>query len=104
MHHDENGNGKIDKNFIGIPREPIGFANKYSPKGPPAYARALLTIDEEYPKTSTIELRRPLGKRGRIGAGLGAIVPAAHTAMLTAQPLRRFQPSPIRAIDCRFSD
>ena len=25
--HDENGNGKLDKNFLGIPTEPYGFSN-----------------------------------------------------------------------------
>jgi len=72
--HDENNNERIDKNFIGIPREPVGFANGYSPKGPPAYSRARLTISENESLTETVELSRPLGERGRIGAGLGAIV------------------------------
>lgn len=74
VHHDENGNAQIDKNFIGIPREPIGFANGYSPKGPPAYSRALVRVGVGEALTETVELRRPLGERGRIGAGLGAIV------------------------------
>jgi uncharacterized protein (DUF2141 family) len=25
--HDENGNGKLDKNFLGVPAEPYGFSN-----------------------------------------------------------------------------
>lgn len=25
--HDINGNGKIDRNFLGIPKEPVGFSN-----------------------------------------------------------------------------
>ena len=25
--HDENSNGKMDKNFVGIPKEPYGFSN-----------------------------------------------------------------------------
>jgi len=25
--HDENKNGKMDKNFLGIPQEPYGFSN-----------------------------------------------------------------------------
>jgi hypothetical protein len=25
--HDENGNGKPDKNFLGVPTEPYGFSN-----------------------------------------------------------------------------
>lgn len=27
VYHDENGNGKHDKNFLGIPTEPYGFSN-----------------------------------------------------------------------------
>jgi outer membrane protein len=74
VHHDENSNGGLDKNFIGIPREPVGFANGYSPKGPPAYSRARLTVADGTARTIPVELSRPLGERGRLGAGLGAIV------------------------------
>ena len=37
--HDENGNGKLDTNFLGIPKEGVGFSK--NPKisfGPPTYA------------------------------------------------------------------
>jgi uncharacterized protein (DUF2141 family) len=27
LFHDENSNGKLDKNFLGAPREPYGFSN-----------------------------------------------------------------------------
>lgn len=74
VHHDENNNGELDKNFIGIPREPVGFANGYSPKGPPSYSRAQLTVTEGSSQTFPVELSRPLGERGRIGAGPGLIV------------------------------
>lgn len=30
--HDENGNGKLDKNFLGIPKEGYGFSNNIRPK------------------------------------------------------------------------
>ena len=29
--HDENDNGKIDHNFLGLPAEPLGFSNGFSP-------------------------------------------------------------------------
>lgn len=74
VHHDENSNGTLDKNFIGIPREPVGFANGYSPKGPPGYNRAQLTINETENPPVSVNLSRPLGERGRFGVGLGAIV------------------------------
>lgn len=36
--HDENNNGKLDKNFIGIPREPYGFSNNPRIRfGPPGF-------------------------------------------------------------------
>ena len=31
IYHDENNNGKIDKNAIGIPKEPYAFSNNYKP-------------------------------------------------------------------------
>jgi uncharacterized protein (DUF2141 family) len=30
--HDLNGNGKLDKNLFGYPKEPFGFSNNYKPK------------------------------------------------------------------------
>lgn len=30
--HDRNGNGKNDRNFLGIPKEPYGFSNDARPK------------------------------------------------------------------------
>ena len=74
VHHDENNNGKLDKNFIGIPREPVGFSNGYTPKGPPSYRRALLAINESKNLPVPITLRRPLGKRGRFGLGVGTLI------------------------------
>jgi uncharacterized protein (DUF2141 family) len=38
VHHDDNDNDKMDTNFIGIPKEPIGLSNSAVPKlGPPKY-------------------------------------------------------------------
>jgi uncharacterized protein (DUF2141 family) len=31
LHHDENANGKMDKNFIGLPKEGYGFSNDAEP-------------------------------------------------------------------------
>ena len=42
LYHDENGNGKLDRNFIGIPKESYGFSN--NPRtfaGPASYRQAL---------------------------------------------------------------
>ena len=71
--HDENGNGRLDKNFIGIPKEPLGFSNRYKPKGPPSFDRAAFVLTEEASRHFDVELYRPLGKYGRLGAGIGVI-------------------------------
>ena len=73
VYHDENENGRIDKNYSGVPREPLGFSNLYRPKGPPSYLRAAFGLAEEETRHFDVRLYRPLGKRGRLGAGLGVI-------------------------------
>jgi outer membrane protein len=70
---DENNNGRLDKNFIGIPNEPLGFANQYQPKGPPSYQRATFTLKKGESRSVDVKLNLPLGKRGRLGMGLGII-------------------------------
>ncbi len=73
VYFDENGNNRIDKNFIGIPKEPLGFSNRYRPKGPPSYQRAAFQIKQSESRAFDVELYRPLGKFGRIGLGIGVI-------------------------------
>jgi uncharacterized protein (DUF2141 family) len=46
--HDENGNGKLDKNFWGVPIEPYGFSNgARAHLGPPSFADAVISITDE---------------------------------------------------------
>jgi MipA family protein len=73
VYHDENGNGRLDRNFIGIPREPLGFSNRYWPQGPPTFSRAVLRIDDGEPQTCDVNLRSVFGKRGLLGVGVGVI-------------------------------
>ena len=73
VYYDENNNDRIDKNFIGIPKEPLGFSNRYQPKGPPSYSRAAFSISEGETRHFDVKLYRPLGKRGRLGVGVGVI-------------------------------
>ncbi len=73
VYHDENNNGRIDRNFIGIPKEPIGYSNQYQPKGPPNYLRASFVLREGEERHFDVILDRPLGKRGRLGVGLGVV-------------------------------
>lgn len=72
-HHDEDSNNRIDKNFIGIPIEPIAFSRGYLPKGPPVYARANFTIIAEDQLEFEMEPEYFLGKRGLFSVGVGAI-------------------------------
>lgn len=58
VHHDVNSNGKIDKNFIGAPKEPYGFSNNlYGPFGKPNYKKATITLNKDESKSITIKLR-----------------------------------------------
>lgn len=43
--HDENKNGKMDKNFLGIPLEPYGFSNNVRVAfGPPKWDRSKFVV------------------------------------------------------------
>jgi outer membrane protein len=71
--HDENGNGELDKNFIGIPREPLGFSNRYWAKGPPTFSGASFTVTADEDVPVDVELKKIFGKKGLFGVGVGAI-------------------------------
>lgn len=54
--HDENKNGELDKNFMGIPSEPYGISmDGKSRFGPPSYEDAVFTIADKDVKL-TIEI------------------------------------------------
>jgi uncharacterized protein (DUF2141 family) len=42
--HDANGNGKLDTNFIGIPREAVGMSNNPRIMGPPRFNPSLFEV------------------------------------------------------------
>lgn len=44
MYQDINSNGELDRNFLGIPKEPVGFGNNYRPFGPPKYEAAAVDV------------------------------------------------------------
>jgi uncharacterized protein (DUF2141 family) len=55
--HDENSNGKMDRNFLGIPKEGFGASN--DPKalfGPPSYDDSTFTLQQEKMKL-TIKMK-----------------------------------------------
>ncbi|MCD2513175.1 DUF2141 domain-containing protein [Comamonas endophytica] len=54
---DENSNGELDTNFIGIPTERYGFSNNaMGLMGPPGFDAASVRVEHE-PKTISIKLR-----------------------------------------------
>jgi len=46
--HDENENGELDSNMIGIPKEGFGFANDaMGTFGPPGFEKASITVETQ---------------------------------------------------------
>ena len=74
IYHDQNRNGQLDRNFVGIPREPIALSNNYVPKGPPSFSRASIRIETGDSVHQELSLAPLMGERGLISVGLGSIV------------------------------
>jgi len=56
VYHDENDNGKLDKNFIGFPKEGVGISNDAKGSfGPPTFKDAKFSL-KKY-KTVTIQAK-----------------------------------------------
>ncbi len=51
VYQDLNVNGETDINFLGIPKEPVGFGNNYKPFGEPKFESALI----EFKATSKLQ-------------------------------------------------
>jgi outer membrane protein len=88
--HDANSNGIMDKNFIGIPREWLGFSNRYWPEGPPTFSRAAFRLEAHETKIFNVQLRSVFGKLGLLGLGVGVIAqtsPYAGSKRLIVQPI-----------------
>ena len=55
--HDENRNGELDSNFIGIPREGFGFSNDaMGTFGPPGFEKCTFQVNTEA-KKMTVTMR-----------------------------------------------
>ena len=52
--HDENGNGKLDRNLLGLPTEPYAFSNDAGRRGAPTVADAAVQVG---PAATTVVLR-----------------------------------------------
>lgn len=49
VYHDENGNGKLDTNWMGIPKEKVAFSKgKMHTFGPPKYSECTFAITSDY--------------------------------------------------------
>ncbi len=58
LYHDENGNGRMDKNFLGIPREDFGFSRNAKPSfGPPKWKKVAFRLNPGL-NTQTIVIQR----------------------------------------------
>jgi uncharacterized protein (DUF2141 family) len=56
---DFNGNGRVDTNLVGLPKEPYGASNNKLPKlAPPKFEEALVDVGAQGAAV-TIELRQP---------------------------------------------
>ena len=47
LFHDENDNGKLDSNMLGIPREGYGFSNNGGRMGPASFDDAAVTVEDD---------------------------------------------------------
>lgn len=57
IYHDENGNGRLERNFIGIPKEGYGFSNDIKPGfGPPNFDAAAIDMGAQ-PRRMAITMR-----------------------------------------------
>ena len=50
--HDRNGDGKLDRSFIGLPSEPYGFSNDVGRRGPPNFDAARIVVRD--PATTVV--------------------------------------------------
>jgi uncharacterized protein (DUF2141 family) len=53
--YDKNGNGKLDKNFLGIPKEPVGLSRNPTP--PKFGAPKFIDASFDYPSSKPLEFR-----------------------------------------------
>jgi len=57
IYHDENGNGKFDRNWVGLPAEGLGFSNDaWINLGPPSFDDAAIEVGD-WEETVVVSLR-----------------------------------------------
>lgn len=58
LFHDENSNGELDKNLMGIPKEPFGFSNdEMGMFGPPSFNKCVIVVSPNEDIQTTITLK-----------------------------------------------
>ena len=55
--HDSNNNGKLDKNWLGVPTEGYGFSNATGTLGPPDFQDAIVNLKKGYITELNIKLK-----------------------------------------------
>jgi len=50
IYQDSNGNGKLDTNFMGIPREPFGFSNYNGKSAPRSFEKHKVMVNDKTKK------------------------------------------------------
>ena len=71
--HDRNANGVLDQNFMGIPREPLGFSRRYWGRGAPVFSEAAVEVRAGDASPAEVELREIFARKGLIGVGAGVV-------------------------------
>ena len=56
VHHDVDGNGKMDRDVLGIPKKPYGFSGSAGRFGPRRFEKAAFDVESE-PMTVGVKLR-----------------------------------------------
>lgn len=57
LYHDVNSNGVLDKNFMGIPKEPYGFSRNFRPKfSAPSFKDCSFQVTEESVQKISVKL------------------------------------------------
>lgn len=54
--HDQNNNAKLDKNFLGLPKEPYGFSNNPNSLGKPSFEEVKFKMDAN-PKVIEVKVQ-----------------------------------------------
>ena len=72
--HDENGDGQLNRNFLGIPLEGVGLSGKPMADGPPKFKDAVVAV----PAQHNLEIGLKYRFIARASEAPRAVLPASH--------------------------